>query len=233
MRVGGIVRTSCVDYPGVIAAVVFTQGCNLHCSYCHNRALMDVGKVTGDTTDTDVLAWLGTRQGLLDAVVVSGGEPTLQPDLADFIAEVRALGYLVKLDTNGTQPDVLASLLDKGLLDYVAMDVKAPVEEYELVCGGAIDQGAIDASIGLLLHARMSYEFRTTVLPSFTRGDLLAIGRRIAGAGRYVLQRSHPVESVAALGMVSSARLWHDLESLQGLLTDLRRWVMRCTVRGG
>jgi pyruvate formate lyase activating enzyme len=126
---------------------------------------------------------------LIDAVVVGGGEPTLQPDLAAFLAKVRSFGYLIKLDTNGTRPDVLASLIDARLIDCVAMDIKAPVEKYDAICGVSVDQRAIEKSIALLMNSQVDYEFRTTIVPQLTREDILAIGNRVRGARAYVLQR--------------------------------------------
>ncbi len=169
MKIAAIQRTSFVDYPGKIAAVVFTPGCNLDCFYCHNRMLLgNDGNYAGTTPVSQVLEYLRERQGLLDAVVLSGGEPTLQPGLADFIHEIRELGYRVKLDTNGTHPTVLALLLDAGLVDYVAMDVKAPPEKYDSICGVSVDHDSIDKSIGLVLSGPVTYEFRTTVVPQLT-----------------------------------------------------------------
>jgi len=189
MKIAAIQRTSFVDYPGKIAAVVFTPGCNLRCFFCHNRALIDADSVMCAMTPEKVVEWLRCRRGLLDAVVVSGGEPTLQPGLAGFISDVRALGYLIKLDTNGTHPEVLASLIDAKLLDCVAMDIKAPAEKYDAICGASVDQGAIGESIALLMDGRVDYEFRTTIIPQLTREDILAIGNHIRRARMYVLQR--------------------------------------------
>ena len=194
MEIAGVVRSSFIDYPGKIAGVVFTQGCNLRCSYCHNRELID-GGARCSMTPQEVLAWLETRRGLLDAVVVTGGEPTFQPDLVVFIEQVRRLDYLVKLDTNGTRPTVLAFLMYLGLLDYVAMDIKAPVEKYDAICGVTVDQGAIDKSIELLISGHVEYEFRTTIVPQLTREDILAIAHRIHGANSYVLQRYRHVQA--------------------------------------
>ncbi|MCX5757999.1 MAG: anaerobic ribonucleoside-triphosphate reductase activating protein, partial [Candidatus Hydrogenedentes bacterium] len=143
MKIAGVVKCSFVDYPDRMAAVVFTPGCNLRCVFCHNKGLVDAN-ATCHTTQHEVLAWLETRRGLLDAVVVSGGEPMLQTDLTGFIKEVHAMGYLVKLDTNGTQPDALASVLNSGAIGYVAMDIKAPFEKYEAICGVPVDLGAVN-----------------------------------------------------------------------------------------
>jgi pyruvate formate lyase activating enzyme len=150
MKIAGVVKCSFVDYPGKIAAVVFTPGCNLRCFFCHNKQLIGAAAPC-PATQQEVLAWLKTRRGLIDAVVVSGGEPTLQLDLVGFIAKVHALGYFVKLDSNGTRPNVLASLIDAGLVDYVAMDIKAPHEKYEAICGVPVDLGSVTDSIALLM----------------------------------------------------------------------------------
>lgn len=189
MEIAAVVKCSFIDYPGKIAAVVFTPGCNLNCGYCHNRALLTRNNLTARIAPETVLWWLQGRATLLDAVVVSGGEPTLQPGLAGFISDVRALGYLIKLDTNGTHPEVLASLIDAKLLDCVAMDIKAPAEKYDAICGASVDQGAIGESIALLMDGRVDYEFRTTIIPQLTREDILAIGNHIRRARMYVLQR--------------------------------------------
>ncbi len=196
MEIATIVKCSFIDYPSKIAAVVFTPGCNLRCHFCHNRRIIDGDSVTCGTTQKEAIAWLETRHGLLDAVVISGGEPTLQTGLPEFIEEVRALGYLAKLDTNGTQPAVLAALLETGLLDYVAMDIKAPRDKYDAICGVPVDQSAIDESIALLMGGGIEYEFRTTVVPLLTPDDLLAIGNRIRGAQAYVLQQYRELQPI-------------------------------------
>lgn len=232
MQIAAVVKCSLIDYPGKIAAVVFTPGCNLNCFYCHNRALIDADSVTCGTTQKEVLAWLEPRVGLLDAVVISGGEPTIQTDIEAFIAEVRALDYLVKLDTNGTLPNVLASLINAGLLDYVAMDLKAPPEKYDAICGASVDQGAIGESIALLMDGRVEYEFRTTIIPQLTREDILAIGNRIRGARAYVLQRycqlrEEGPEKQSPWPFAREAPSW-----LEDVRYCLNRTVKTCLIRG-
>ena len=194
MRIAGFQKLSTVDYPGKLAAVVFTAGCNLDCSYCHNRALIDPSTRLPWWDAREVLGILAKRRGFLDGVAISGGEPTLQPDLEDFAGQVRDLGYAVKLDTNGTQPAVLSRLIARGLLDYVAMDVKAPLEKYETICGAGVEIAAIESSIALLLEGQVDYEFRTTVSPLLSHEDLKAISRLVRGARRHVLQRCRPVQ---------------------------------------
>jgi pyruvate formate lyase activating enzyme len=195
MKIGGLQKISMVDYPGKMAAVVFCPGCNLNCYYCHNRGLLGGADGHEDHDPDAVLAMLARRRGFLEGVVVSGGEATLQPDLERFLLDVRDLGYPVKLDTNGTRPDVLEALVRSGLVDYVAMDLKAPAEKYGQVCGCDVDLDAVDRSIRILLGGRVDYEFRTTMAPELTREDLFAIVRWIRGARSYVLQQYRPVSA--------------------------------------
>ncbi len=232
MEIAAVVKCSFIDYPGKIAAVVFTPGCNLRCFFCHNRGLIDGDSVPCGTTQEEVIAWLETRLGLLDAVVVSGGEPTLQPGLAAFMAEVRSLGYLVKLDTNGTRPNVLALLINAGLLDYVAMDIKAPTEKYDAVCGVRVDQCAIYNSIMLLMDGRVDYEFRTTIVPQLNREDILAIGNRIRGARAYVLQLYRAIQSAEALNNPCWTSASHPPPWLEDVQQHLGQIVKICLTRG-
>ena len=189
LRIAGIEKSSLIDFPGRISCVLFLAGCNWNCYYCHNRSFIRTeGQRQWMTADT-ALQWLETRRGLLDGVVLCGGEPTLQRGLRSFARALRGMGYKIKLDTNGSRPDILRSVLAEGLADYVAMDVKAPLAKYEAVCGVAVDHRLINESIDLLMHSDVDYEFRTTVLPEFSHSDVLAIARRIRGARRYALQR--------------------------------------------
>ncbi len=178
-HIGGFIPFTLIDYPGKIAAVVFTQGCNLACPFCHNKALIPkkaVEKAVNNRHVHEVLDFLHERKGRLKAVVISGGEPTLQPGLAGFIKEVRSRGYLVKLDTNGTHPGVVRDLIEKGLLDFVAMDVKAPLEKYNLLCGSKVDTQAILSSIRAIGESGISCQFRTTFVPHLlSKDDICAI----------------------------------------------------------
>ncbi len=198
----------------------------------HNRALLTRNNLTARIAPETMLWWLQGRATLLDAVVVSGGEPTLQPDIVGFTAEVHALGYLVKLDTNGTHPAVLAALLEAGLLDYVAMDIKAPPEKYDAVCDVHVDQGAIDESIALLMNGRVDYEFRTTIAPPLTLQDILAIGSRIRGAHAYVLQRYRELQSVEASNNLRWTSASHPPPWLEDVQQRLARMVKICLTRG-
>ena len=193
MRIGGFQKVSLIDYPGQISAVVFTQGCNFRCPYCHNPELVDPGLYQDLKDPEAVLSFLDMRRGKLDAVTLTGGEPTLQDDLPVFIREIRKMGYLVKLDTNGSRPETLKALMEFGDLDYVAMDIKAPLEKYAAVTRSGVASGSIRASIDMIMASGIAYEFRTTAVPSLvTRQDLRDIARGIKNARSYALQRFVP-----------------------------------------
>ncbi|HBP37437.1 MAG TPA: anaerobic ribonucleoside-triphosphate reductase activating protein [Clostridiales bacterium] len=188
MNIAGLVKSSTVDFPGQLAAVIFTAGCNLDCFYCHNRLLL-----TGSAPrveESEVMAFLNKRRGLLDGVVFSGGEPTLQPDLADWIRRVRDLDFKIKLDTNGTRPEILNQLISEKLLDYVAIDCKAPWERYPEICDCPdTDVEGIKQSLQILRDAGLPWEIRTTVIPQLNIKDLQEIIRQIPPPPRYFLQR--------------------------------------------
>lgn len=187
MLIAGFQKTSFVDYPGKISAVVFTPGCNMRCWYCHNSHI-NAGEVTL-IEQSEVMEHLRRRADVLDGVVISGGEPTLQRDLREFIADIRSLGLAVKLDTNGTDPRTLAGLISDGLIDYAAMDIKAPLDRYSAITGTHDDMSAIRQSINLLVNSGIDHEFRTTFAPGLTTGDIVSIAGDISGAKRYYLQQ--------------------------------------------
>lgn len=187
MKIAGFQKNSFVDYKGKISAVIFTPGCNLDCYFCHNRRIL--GDVPELIDPGYVLEFLNNRKKFLDGVVITGGEPTLQPDLRDFILKVKAIDYPVKLDTNGTNPDILKALMKDNLLDYVAMDIKAPLSRYSEICGVSVDISDIEKSIDLLMQGSVDYELRTTVLPDLSADDIKSIAVRISGAAVYILQQ--------------------------------------------
>lgn len=163
MRISGLQKMTLLDYPGKIACTVFLGGCNFRCPFCHNGELLD-GAMTPVMEEGEFLAFLSKRMGLLDAVCVSGGEPTLQPGLADLLEEIKKMGYLVKLDTNGSRPEILKDLVSRGLLDYVAMDIKNAPHRYGQTAGVTVQMEQIEESIRFLLEDRVDYELRTTVV---------------------------------------------------------------------
>ncbi len=163
MLIGGLLKFSMIDYPGKIAAIVFTQGCNLRCKYCHNPEL--IAPVNNNGTllkEEDVLNFFEKRKGALEGVVITGGEPTLQTDLAEFAAKLKAMGFFVKLDTNGTNPEVVKNLIEKKLVDFIAMDIKATFDKYEAVCGVLVASKTILQTMQYIEESGLPYQYRTT-----------------------------------------------------------------------
>ena len=195
MKIAGLQKNSMIDYPGNLSAVVFTQGCNMNCGYCHNRCLIGANSKNEIIEQQAVVAFLEKRRRLLDSVVVSGGEPTLQKDLPEFLEMVKGMGYKTKLDTNGTNPECLRLLIKNNLLDYVAMDMKAPLCKYRKVCCSQVDTQKLSESINILKEDMVKYEFRTTYTPELCEEDLIDISETIKGAQRYVLQQYREVDS--------------------------------------
>ena len=190
MRIGGLQKLTLLDYPGKVACTVFLIGCNLRCPYCHNPGLVLPESMDGQEISADeILGFLEQRRGKLDGVCITGGEPTLWQELPEFISDIRSLGYAVKLDTNGTNPDMLKELLSDGLLDYVAMDIKNSPQRYAEACGGVDILSEVQESVLLLQDSPTDYEFRTTVCrPLHTEREMEEIGRWLRGAKRYFLQ---------------------------------------------
>ena len=189
MKIGGLRRVSLIDYPGLICATVFLQGCNFKCPYCHNPELVDPGLFRTSIKENTVMEFLDSRKGKLDAVTICGGEPTIQDDLNRFIKQIKKMGFAVKLDTNGSQPNVIKALIAEKLVDFIAMDVKAPLDKYKEIVKTNVNQDSIKESIKIILKAKVPYEFRTTVVESqLGENDILQIGKLIAGASHYVLQ---------------------------------------------
>ena len=200
MKFAGLLKQSLTDYPGKIAAVLFSRGCNLRCPFCHNaHLLVKPGRaaMAEEIETSKLIPFLEERRGFLDAVVFSGGEPTINPELPQVIRQVKETGYLVKLDTNGSNPQMLDQLLQQELLDYVAMDIKAPPEYQKyLQASGRLtfeDFFNIRSSINLLKTATIAVEFRTTVVPVWhSPEDIIEIARYIKGARFYSLQQFNP-----------------------------------------
>lgn len=188
MKLGGLQKMTLLDFPGRVACTVFTVGCNFRCPFCHNRSLV-VSPAVPEFSQDDFFAFLRKRKGLLDGVAVTGGEPLLHPDMPAFLEKIRSLGFAVKLDTNGAFPDRLRAILEAGLADYVAMDVKNSPEKYEQTAGAAGLLPQVERSVALLLEGKTPFEFRTTLVNELHEAsDFAAIGRWIAGAERYFIQ---------------------------------------------
>ena len=194
MKIGGFNKFSLSDYPGKVAAVVFTQGCNFCCPFCHNGSLI-LGNVPDDSLipEEKLFQFLEGRSSQLDGVVISGGEPTIQPDLPIFIYRIKAMGFLVKLDTNGSQPEVLNELLENNFVDYIAMDIKAPFAIYDRLTGVHTPIRQIKKSIELIAQSGVAHEFRTTVVkPLLSPQDLLSIKKLVPPGSRHRFQKFRP-----------------------------------------
>lgn len=187
MRIGGYEKSSLVDFPGRVAAVVFTQGCNFRCPWCHNRQLVEPSAFGPQIPVDDIFRHLAGRVGKLSGVVVTGGEPTLQPDLESFLARLCGLGFATKLDTNGSNPAVVQNLLDRALVDFVAVDLKAPWSRYDEACGVRVDTRAVQETIQLLRAQRIPHHLRTTDWAGFAPGEREEI-EAIAGGSTLVWQ---------------------------------------------
>ena len=188
MNIGGFQKFSLIDYPGKISAVIFTQGCNFRCPYCHNPELFETKSEL--INEKEVLDFLESRKKQLEAVVITGGEPTLQLDLINFLEKVNKLGFLIKLDTNGTSPQIIQKALELNLVDYVAMDIKGPIDKYEEIAGVKVNTMDIVKSIKLIMEKALDYEFRTTITrEQLKKEDIKEIGRLINGAKKYYLQK--------------------------------------------
>ena len=190
MRIDGLQKMTLLDFPGKVACTVFTGGCNFRCPFCHNALLVTELPENPDYTVDEILSFLKKRAGLLDGVAITGGEPLMNPDIADFIKQIRDLGYSVKLDTNGSYPDRLKSIVGEGLVDYVAMDIKNCKEKYAETVGlKSYDLSKIEESVDFLKTNAVDYEFRTTVVKEFhTVEDIRKAAEWIKGAKRYFIQ---------------------------------------------
>ena len=232
MRLGGLQKLTLLDFPEHTACTVFTQGCNLRCPFCHNSSLVlpEVAREYDEYDAEEFFDFLKKRTKLLDGVCITGGEPLLQQDIRDFIVRIRDLGFKVKLDTNGSFPEKLKELLDDGLVDYVAMDIKSSLEGYKTI--GGVNNPPTDKireSIKLLKDSNIPYEFRTTIVEEFHNEEVLSdIGKLIEGAPRYYLQRFEDS------GMLICEEL-HPVreEKLHSLLQTVRRYVPNAQIRGG
>ena len=219
MRIGGLQKLTLLDYPGKVACTVFLSGCDLRCPYCHNPGLVLPEQSEGsEIPEAEVLSFLERRKGKLDGVCITGGEPTLQPELPGFLEKLRRLGYAVKLDTNGSRPDVLRTMVEAGLVDYAAMDIKNARAKYASTCGlDKLDIGKIEQSAAFLMEGRIPYEFRTTVVRELHGfSDFEAIGRWLDGARAYYLQSYVDSEDVLVPGFSAYGKA--ELETFRRLL---------------
>lgn len=227
MKIAGLQKLTLLDFPGRTACTVFTHGCNLRCPFCHNASLV-VGE--GDSvSEEELFAFLKKRQGILDGVAVTGGEPLLQPDIEEFLTKIKALGYSVKLDTNGFFPDKLRSLLNAGLVVFVAMDIKNSLNKYAATCGRReLDISPVLDSIELLKSGTVEYEFRTTAVKGFhTPEDFESIGRLIEGTKNYYIQNFVDSGALIQQGLTGLSK-----EEMNACLTAVQKYVPNAKLRG-
>ena len=229
MKIYGLQKTTLVDYPGHVATTLFTGGCNFRCPYCHNGDLVIGLEDIEPYAMEDIFSHLQKRKAVLDGVVISGGEPTLQADLPDFIRQIKELGYLVKLDTNGTNPAMLHSLVEEGLVDYVAMDIKHSRAKYASISHAADDSlESIAASVDYLKEGHVDYEFRTTLCKELHKEtDMTAIGLWLMGAKAYYLQPYKESEQVIQPGFHP-----HDAATLESFVHILSAFIPKVEIRG-
>ena len=227
MKISGLQKLTLLDFPGKMACTVFTYGCNFRCPFCHNATLV-TEENSDDINEDEFFSFLKKRQGLLDGVCISGGEPTLQKDLAEFIGKIKAMDYAVKLDTNGSQPEVLRKLISQNLLDYVAMDIKNSPAKYSLTCGREVDMVPIKESVSIIKESGIDHEFRTTTVRELHNAeDFAEIAEWIKGDSRYFLQ--HFEDSGNLIGDNLSA---FSKEEMTAFAEDIRTNLPNVTIRG-
>ncbi len=229
MKVGGIERLSLIDFPGKIAAVLFFQGCSFSCPFCHNPHLVDPKQFGPVIPLPAIKEFLLSRKTRLEAVVFSGGEPTIHPALPSFIQEVKEMGFLTKLDTTGIHPEMIESLLKNNLLDYIAMDIKGPLERYSEIVQTPLPTEKVQKTISLILSSTIPYEFRSTLLPSLHQAkDLLAMTQMIQGARLYVLQTFRSTTTLSPLLKNAKNFSKEEMQSFQQLVSP---FVSACHIR--
>jgi pyruvate formate lyase activating enzyme len=228
MNISGIIKSSLIDYPGLISCVLFVPGCNYDCFYCHNRSLIDGSHIL--LTPQYVTDFLHRRSGLLDGVVISGGEPTLQSDLIPFMQSVKGFGYKVKLDTNGSHPEVVEEILRQQLCDYFAVDYKAPAEHYPKICGQGTDAGKVIRTIQLLSESDVPFEVRTTVIPQLGSKELIMMAKELPAVPRYVLNRYKVPEKYLPHDEERILKKPYSSEELESLADCVTAWQPNITI---
>jgi pyruvate formate lyase activating enzyme len=229
MLIGGFQKFSLLDYPDKISAIIFTQGCNFNCSYCHNQELIRKEPQNTSINPQEVWDFLNKRWEQIDAVVITGGEPTLQPDLIEFMQKIKNSGFLVKLDTNGSNPEAIEEVLKLKLADYIAMDIKAPLKKYQDITNSKIDTKKIEKSISLIMNSDIKYEFRTTVLKTqLSEDDILQIKNLANGARLWILQKYVPSEN---LSNNSQSEVNYSNDEFEKLRKIIKNNVLECQIR--
>lgn len=229
MKILGFQKMTLLDYPGKVACTIFTGGCNFRCPFCHNALLVTKTDEVEERDAEEILSFLAKRKGILDGVCITGGEPLMNKEIFDFAGRIKELGYSIKLDTNGSFPDRLEKMIDEGLCDYVAMDIKNCKEKYALTAGcERLDVELIDKSVQILLKNKVDYEFRTTVVKELHNiGDMEKIGSWISGAPRYFLQNFEDSGNLIADGYSA-----HNPQMLAVMKNALSSFLPKVEIRG-
>jgi len=225
MKIAGFEKVSFIEYPGKSSSIVFTQGCNFKCVYCHNFELIPVEE-KGKIKEDEIFDYLKEREGLIDAVTITGGEPTLQSDLIEFLKKIKEKKLLIKLDSNGTNPEMLKKIIDEKLVDYIAMDIKTSLENYEKIIQNSINEENVKKSIKMIIDFG-NYEFRTTIYPSLVTSDFHKIGELIKGADNYYLQQFRNEHTLAA----GDAEPYSE-EKLKEFQEIMKKYVKKVEIRG-
>lgn len=229
MIIGGLEKFSLSDYGGKASAVIFVRGCNFRCRYCHNPELVIPEQYAKEINLEEIFAFLESRKGKLDAVTVTGGEPTIYSDLPELLKKIKEMGFLVKLDTNGSNPEMLEKIIKENLIDYVAMDIKAPFENYEKIVKISIVSDKLKKSVSLVINSGLPHEFRTTVAKSLTSfDDLRKIAESIKGADNYFLQKFVPTK---LNDMSLKNETSYSEEEFKELASELSVFVKHCGIR--
>ncbi|EKE11820.1 MAG: Pyruvate-formate lyase-activating enzyme [uncultured bacterium] len=230
MRIGGIQKLTLIDYPGVIAATVFTVGCSFRCGFCHNPELVLPEKFPKlNEMEKEFFQHLEKRKGKLEGVCITGGEPTIQPDIIEFIRKIKGMGYLVKLDSNGSNPHVLRKIIKEKLVDYIAMDIKSSLGNYSKVAGLNVDIEKIKKSVRMIMKSGIDYEFRTTVVPGIhSEEEFMEIGKWIRGARAYYLQE---YREMITLDEKISAKTKGNKLDLDKIAEDIKGYVKKIGIR--
>lgn len=229
MKIGGLQKTSLIEFPGKLSCIIFAQGCNLRCPFCHNPELVLPEQFSPPLQENEVLSFLGKRKEYLKGIVLSGGEPCFQKDLPLFLKEARNMGYAIKLDTNGTIPDMIRLLIEEALVDYIAMDVKAPLEKYRILTGVETNTRNIEESISIIRGSGIEYEFKTTVVfPLLDKKDFEAIGKLVKNAGIHYVQRFSPSKTLDSRCMSFAPPGEEDMEEIR---RTMLKNVRECRIR--
>ena len=229
MNIQGLQKLTLLDFPGKVACTVFTGGCNFRCPFCHNASLVTDCSSTASVTEDELLSFLKKRQGILDGVCITGGEPLLNRDIPEFIKKIRALGFAVKLDTNGSFPELLEKLISDDLVDYVAMDIKNSKEKYGITIGKPdFDTSPICRSVEILKQGSVDYEFRTTVTEQFhSVEDFEAIGEWLSGCSKYYLQNF-----VDSGNLIDPSIRGCDKNAMKSMLSAVKKYIPAAELRG-